>query len=50
MGNSDIDGDGKMTYMGFEDIIVNEVKNNYLFNILTKKKDLVDIEKHRIES
>lgn len=48
MGHSDIDGDGTMVYAGFEDKIVEQVKNNYLFNILLKKKDLHDLEKHKI--
>jgi len=49
MGNCDVDNDGMMPYEGFVTHVVSAIKKDYLFNVLLRKKELLDQNRHKID-
>lgn len=48
MGLSDCDGDGMVPYIPFVDVAVEYTKSNFQFNQLVRKKELAELNRHKI--
>lgn len=48
MGLSDCDGDGMVPYIKFTEVCVSYVKDNFQFNQLIRKKELAELNAHKI--